>query len=174
MSTNILHPCLSWKQTLTTINFRVSFQGCLHSKWSQKIKIFLLSEQRVGLLTALDNKGNVSLGSKNEACVLLNVKDSGSRSSGFFSCNTSHCMCRHPSGPVCITPMGLGSKDDGHKFADAHAYCCAGGDKGLRPWPESLLSSASICETGRPNPLACKQGNFSSPSYFLTVIAHKD
>lgn len=110
MSTNILHSCLSWKQTLTTINFRVSFQGCLHSKWSQKIKIFLLSEQRVGLLTALDNKGNVSLGSKDEACVLLNVKDSGSRSSGFFSCNTATACAGIHLGPSASLPWDSGAR----------------------------------------------------------------
>lgn len=85
------------------------------------IKICFLPVKRVVLPTALDN--NVSHWRKDEAYLLLSIKDSSSQSSEFLSCNVMHGL--HLPGSICITPIGLGSKDNGHKYADAHGHCCA-------------------------------------------------
>lgn len=119
---------------------------------SQMIKMCLLPGQRVVLLTALDN--NVSHWRKEEACLLLRIRDSNSWSSGFLTCNATHGL--HRPGSICITPIGLGSEDNGHKYVDVHGYCCAESNQVLCLWSGSLMSSAGSMKLWQANSLVWK------------------
>ena len=136
-----------WEEAVATLFSRLSFQKYLYIKqpWKSESR-FLLGKK----------KGKVGL--------LLIINYLASTGLKCLSSSTAQGGCRHPSGLICITPMGLGGEGSWCKCDNAHGACLPWFQKApLWPGVACLLlpSMNSVL-------LACKLNNISYPSQFLT------
>lgn len=88
---------------------------------------------------------NVSPMVKRAGMLAAQYKRLGSPRSGFLSCNTSHCICRHLSRPIHIAHVRLGSKENWLNML-SHAACYAVRNEVLCLWPRNscLLTTMKL------------------------------
>lgn len=78
---------------------------------SHKIELLSLSRARADLFTALEDGENISLGKKEQACLLSIRKGLESLSSGLF-CDETHSVCRYQLGFYTSPCRNQGSGTD--------------------------------------------------------------
>lgn len=97
-------------------------------------------------------------GAKGSHCLLHIIKDQSS-----LLYNATNCMFKHPSGPICLTPVRSEDKENWWKYANSHATCCAMSNKALTQ--ESQMTASMKLQQAKT--LVCKLGKMSDPSQLL-------